>query len=51
MDVVVWVFQCQGVAVVECLAWITGCVLVVVVPELAGSGHVTVECEMSPIGS
>jgi hypothetical protein len=24
MDVIVWVCQCQGIAVVECLVWITG---------------------------
>jgi hypothetical protein len=51
MDVIVWVCPRQVIAFVECLAWITGYALVVVVPESVGSGHVPVEYEKSPIDS
>jgi hypothetical protein len=51
IDVTVWRCPRRGVAVVECLAGITGYALMVVVPEPVGSGHATVEYEKSPIDS
>jgi hypothetical protein len=47
IDVIVWMCPRRGVAVVECLAGITGYALVVVFPEPVGSGHAAVEYEVS----